>query len=178
MLTKDDRKVVKALIILTSIALACIITAFVLIIIAKTYGFVGSSPITCSGNYFKLKFTVQILFLSCSFSMLVISFLTSSVLLVQFIILLVRMGRNRDANGNSLEDKIPTYFIIASIALLGIIVTFGEYLSIFFQAAKECNYSKSIELIIIVAASSLSFIIIAIIWCILIYLASKRPREG
>lgn len=178
MLTKDDKKVVKALIILTSIALACIITSFILIIISKNYGFVGSSPITCSNNYFKMKFTEQNLFLSTSFSMIIISFLTSAVLLVQFIVLLIRMGRNRDANGNSLEDKIPTYYIIASIALLGIIITFGEYLAIFFQAVKECSYSKSIQLIIIVAASSLSFVIITIIWCILIYLAEKRPKEG
>ena len=57
MLTKDDKRVVKALIILTSITLAFIVTAAILIIMTKYYGFVGSSPITCSIQYFKDKFT-------------------------------------------------------------------------------------------------------------------------
>ena len=57
MLTKDDKRVVKALIILTSITLAFIVTAAILIIMTKYYGFVGSSPITCSIKYFKDKFT-------------------------------------------------------------------------------------------------------------------------
>jgi hypothetical protein len=144
MLTKDDKRIVKALIILTSIALVSEITALILVIIGKYYGFVGASPITCTVLYFKLKFTDINLFLSSSFSALIISLLTSALLLAQFIILLVRMGRNRDANGNSLEDKLPAYYLIASIAQLGISITFAWYLSIFFEGVKECNYSISI----------------------------------
>jgi hypothetical protein len=67
MLTKDDKRIVKALIILTSIALVSEITALVLIIIGKYYGFVGASPITCTVLYFKMKFTDINLFLSYSF---------------------------------------------------------------------------------------------------------------
>ena len=144
MLTKDDKKVVKALIILTSFTLAFLITAGILIFLKKYYGFLESSPIICASTYFKLKYTDKNQFLSTSFSMLIVSFLTFAVLLAQFIILLVRMGRKRDANGNSLEDKLPTYYIIASTAELGIIVAFAWYLSIFFEARKECNYSVGI----------------------------------
>jgi len=143
MLTNHHKIVVKALIILTSIALTFIITALVLIIITKYYGFVGSSPISCSINYFDIKFTVQNFYLSYSFSSLIVAFIASVVLLVQFVILMVRMGRNRDANGNSLEDKLPTYYIIASLAQLGMTVTFGEYLSIISEPTKKCNYSIS-----------------------------------
>lgn len=102
MITKDDKKVVKALIILTSITIAFIITAAILIYITNNYGFVGDSHISCTNVYFKEKFTMQKLFLTVSFSMLIVSFLTFSLLLAQFIILFVRMGRKRDANGNSL----------------------------------------------------------------------------
>lgn len=132
MLTKDDKRVVKALIVLTSITLAFIVTAAILIIIAKYYGLVRSSPITCSNDYFKRKFTESNQFLSTSFATLILSFLTFALLLAQFVILLVRMGRKRDANGNSLEDKLPNYYVIASIAQLGIIVSVGWYLSIVF----------------------------------------------
>ena len=132
MLTKDDKRVVKALIILTSITLAFIVTAAILIIMTKYYGFVGSSPITCSIKYFKEKFTDNSQFLSTSFATLILSFLTFALLLAQFVVLLVRMGRKRDANGNSLEDKLPNYYVIASIAQLGIIVSVGWYLSIVF----------------------------------------------
>lgn len=138
MLTSEQTKLrFKILIILSSIAVACIIASAVVIFIAQLYGFSVASPFNCTITYFKTKFTSQNAFLTTSFITAIIASVAGIAFLIALIVLLVKISKMEEENINkTADDQIVMLYIFLSVGMMATVVPLGYFGSIIIQVTK------------------------------------------